>query len=65
MASVSDAQKAASERYRKASVKSFNVKFFPADADLYEWLQMREAEGKNAYVKRLIREDMERERDQI
>lgn len=55
---MSDAQKRATSRYRKQNVKSFNVKFFPADADLVEWLD--EVEGKNAYIKKLIREDMEK-----
>lgn len=54
-----EAQKRAQENYRKKSTKSFLVKFFPADMELYEWLQSKEL--RNQYVKRLIREDMERE----
>ena len=37
-------------------MKTFNVKFFPADMELYEWLQAQD--GKNQYVKDLIRRDM-------
>lgn len=55
---MSDAQARATNRYRKQNVKSFNVKFFPADADLIEW--MDGIEGKNGYIKDLIRQDMER-----
>lgn len=31
---MSEAQAKANEKHRKANVKSFNVKFFPADADV-------------------------------
>lgn len=50
------AQKKATDAYRKRNVKTFNVKFFPADMELYEWLQAQD--GKNQYVKDLIRRDM-------
>ena len=54
---ATEAQKRATDAYRKRNVKTFNVKFFPADTELYEWLQSQE--GKNQYVKDLIRRDME------
>lgn len=54
---VSEAQKRANEAYRKANVKSFTVKFYPADHDLYEYLQT--IESKNEYIRQLIRDDME------
>lgn len=54
---ATEAQKKATDAYRKRNVKTFNVKFFPADMELYEWLQGKE--GKNQYVKDLIRKDME------
>lgn len=54
---ATDAQKRATEKYRRGNVKAFNVKFFPADADLWEWLQGHE--NRNRYVKGLIRADME------
>ena len=53
-----DAQRRAALKYTKANVKSFNVKFYPGDEDIYEWLQA--VELKNAYIKALIRADMER-----
>lgn len=56
---VSDAQKRANNEYRKRSVKTYTLKFFPGDADLYEWLQQQE--NKAQYLKDLMREDMESE----
>lgn len=54
---ATEAQKRATDAYRKRNVKTFNVKFFPTDTELYEWLQGQEC--KNQYVKDLIRKDME------
>lgn len=54
---MSDAQRKATERYRKANVKTFNVKFFPADAEVLEYFQSKE--NRNRYIKDLIRKDME------
>ena len=54
---VSDAQKRANNEYRKRSVKTYTLKFFPGDSDLYEWLQQQE--NKAQYLKDLMREDME------
>lgn len=36
---MSEAQAKANEKYRKTNVKSFNVKFFPADADVLAYFQ--------------------------
>lgn len=55
---VSDAQKRASANYAKRNVKQFILKFYPADAELYEHLQQQPM--RNAYLKQLIRKDMER-----
>lgn len=55
--SVSDAQKRANERYRKQSVKQATVRFYPAESDLWDWLQSQP--NKAGYVKELIRRDME------
>lgn len=38
---MSEAQAKANEKYRKANVKSFNVKFFPADADVLAYFQAK------------------------
>lgn len=56
----SDSQRRASERYRKTSTHQFSMRFFPADEELWRRLCSM-PEGKAAYVRRLIREDMERE----
>lgn len=48
----------ATEKYRREKVTQAIVRFYPGDADLLEWL---EKQGPRAtYIKRLIREDMER-----
>ena len=45
----------------KKSVKTFLLRFFPTDYDLYEYLQ---AQPKKAeYLRNLIREDMDRKND--
>lgn len=51
-----DAQKRAAARYRREKTHSFSMRFFPADADVWEHLskQPRKAE----YIKMLIRRDM-------
>ena len=54
---MSEAQAKANEKYRKANVKSFNVKFFPADADVLAYFQTKE--NRNQYIKDLIRKDGE------
>ncbi len=54
---VSDAQKRANERYRKASVRQATVRFYPSESDLWEWLQSQQ--NKAGYLKELIRRDME------
>ncbi len=57
---LTEAQKRAQENYRKKSVKQAAVRFYPAEADIWEWLQAQE--NRAGYIKRLIREDMERHR---
>ena len=55
---LTEAQKRAQENYRKKSVKQSIVKFYPAEADIWERLQAQE--NRAGYIKQLIREDMER-----
>jgi len=55
-----DAQRRADKKY-KASLKRTLVTFYPAESDLWEWLDAQP--NKQGYVKRLIREDMERGRE--
>lgn len=54
-----DAQRRAKARYEQQSVTHKRVSFYPTERDLAEWC---EASGEPfaTYVKRLIREDMER-----
>lgn len=50
------------QQYLKENISSVNVPFNkrkPEDQIIYEWLNSR-SEGKTAYIKRLILEDMER-----
>lgn len=54
---LTDAQKRAQENYRKKSVKQIAVRFYPADAEVWEWLQSRE--NRQGYIRGLIRADME------
>lgn len=54
---VSEAQKAANERYRRANVTQKTIRFYPSEAEELAWAM---GQGNFAgYVKRLIRADME------
>lgn len=55
---MKEAQQKALKKY-KAKVARFTVDFPPSEADLYEHLQAQEK--KQTYIKRLIREDMEKQ----
>lgn len=57
---ATEAQLKAQSNYQKKNVKTFSVKFFPADEEVYEWFQSREL--KNKYIKELIKQDMEKNR---
>lgn len=54
---VSDAQKAANERYRKANVVQKTIRFYPSESDVLEWAMSQP--NFAGYVKDLIRADME------
>lgn len=56
---ISEAQKRAQRNYVKNNVKRFVVNFYTSEEDkaLYEWLQAQEK--MNAYIKNLIKKDME------
>lgn len=58
--SVSEAQKRASAKYVRENVTQKVVRFYPGDADILAYAERQEAFA--TYVKRLIREDMERGR---
>lgn len=55
---ATDAQKAARDKWNRENKKTVTVGFYPADADLLEWLNNQPQKG--AYIKALIRKDMER-----
>ena len=56
-----EAQRRASLKYVRERVKQKAVAFYPSDRELLKFAETRGAFA--TYVKRLIREDMERERD--
>lgn len=60
---VSEAQRRASLKYRKSNTTALNISLNNrGDADILARLESDEvtAEGKAAYIRRLIREDMAR-----
>jgi len=57
MKMVSDAQKRANANYKRRSTKTKQIVFFPDDMDLFEWVGMQSKQ--NAYLKELIRKDMQ------
>lgn len=52
-----ESQKRATNEYRKRNVRSFNLKFYPADADILEWFESQP--NKAQYLRELIKADME------
>lgn len=59
---VSEAQKRATAKYQKEKTRQLNVRFFEDEYELLDWAKSQESTA--AYVKRLIREDMERANDE-
>ena len=55
----SEAQKKAEMKYRREKVKQVVVTFSPKDTNLYEWLCAQPS--KAGTIKRLLREEMERQ----
>lgn len=54
---LTDAQRRATMKYRKANMKQVVVAFYPNDKELYEYLDTKD--NKSAYIRDLIRKDME------
>lgn len=54
---TSEAQKRANANYKRRSTKTKQIVFFPDDMDLFEWVSMQPKQ--NAYLKELIRKDMQ------
>jgi hypothetical protein len=57
---VSEAQKRASAKYQREKTVRKAVVFYPGETELLEWLNSQDS--AQGYIKRLIREDMERNR---
>lgn len=58
-----DSQKRATAAYRKRSVKQLVIRFYQNDDDenMYKWLKAQN--NTTEYIKSLIREDMNNERE--
>ena len=54
----SEAQRKAKQKYRK-KIKTISIEIYPAEADIKERLETND-EPNATYIKRLIREDIER-----
>ena len=54
----SEAQRRANLKYRKEKTKQLAMRFYPDDMELWEHLEKQP--NKAAYIKRLIRGDMEK-----
>ena len=57
---ASEAQRRAVQNYKK-KVKRITLDFSPAETDLWDHIQSQEK--KQTYIKRLILEDMKKDRD--
>lgn len=55
-----DAQKRATAKYKREHTKTKSIIFNESEYDLLDWV--REQPNQNAYLKALIRADMERSR---
>ena len=54
---TSEAQKRANASYKRRNTKTKQIVFFPDDMGLFEWVCMQPKQ--NAYLKDLIRKDMQ------
>lgn len=54
----SDAQRRANLKYKRENTKTISVTFFPNDMELYNYAKSKP--NKAAYIRDLIREDMEK-----
>ena len=58
---TSEAQKRAAAKYAKKNVRRVTIAFSPVDTDIVAHLEKQES--MSGYIKRLVREDMERTGD--
>ena len=54
----SEAQKRATAKYQKEKMKQIAVRFSPNEMDVYDYIKPQQ--NIAGYIKRLVREDMER-----
>lgn len=59
MAAEQTAKNASDSAYKRANTKLLSVRFYPTDMAMLDYVKDR-SEGVAPYIKRLIREDMER-----
>ena len=55
---TSEAQRRANAKYQKYNVKTHTLAFYPKDKELYEWLCAQS--DRSAYLRELVRQDMQR-----
>ena len=53
-----DAQRRATAKYKRENIRTKTISFSRSEFELLDWI--REQPNQNAYLKRLVREDMER-----
>ena len=58
---TTEAKLRAIKKYTKEKSKQMNLKFYPSDMDVWDYLQKQP--NKAGYIKRLIRNDMEGKKD--
>ncbi|MDO5043884.1 MAG: hypothetical protein Q4E22_01125, partial [Coriobacteriia bacterium] len=63
MNQISDAQKRADAKYKREKMKSYGLRFSPKEMDIWEHLQKQA--NKSGFIKQLIRDDMNKNREEI
>lgn len=56
---ATEAQRKATAKYRRENTKTVSVRYYPSEMKEFQWIEAQE-EGRSKYIKRLVREDMER-----
>ena len=60
---ATEAQRRATSAYRKKSVKQLTIRFYPNDEDEIMYVWLKNQGNTTEYIKSLIREDMNNERE--
>lgn len=58
---LTEAQRRAKAKYQSEKVKQIQVKFYPSDSELIQW--MEENNYKGSWVKDLIKREFEKEKN--